>query len=815
MKRTLIIAGSIIFLLIVIMIAIPVFFKGKIIATAKKIANETVNARVEFSDVEISLFKSFPQLNISLRNLTVTGTGEFDNHQLLKVDRFSTSVNLSSIWKSEGMNVSKIILDKPIIRLKVNKSGKDNWNISKPAPATEPVAKKSSSVIQLKSIQINDASFNYNDETMPVIFSLADGKFSISGEMKGSNSLLDIDGTADSITFDYNGTRYAKNLKVSMKCALQSDFDKMSFTFLKNNILVNQLPLEAQGNFIIGEKDQTYDVTFRSPSSSLGDLLGFIPEQYQSYLKDVESGGNVAFNGFIKGKYNDKTIPGFNLDIKVDNGRLKYRKLPKEVENINISAIISKTEGGIDLTHIDIDNIEATVAGNPLTASLHVATPVSDPLLKGTMKGKIDFTSLKQAIPIDSIDIKGVIEALIEFDGKYSSIQKEQYESFKTSGTVSLKNFEYGSKNLTQKVKISSAEIKLIPKTITLSNLSGNMGRSDFSANGLLSDYWPYILGKGTLTGNLNLNSKYFNANVLTPTPSKTDTTAGKPFEIPGNINLVIIAVVDKLDLDKLSITGMNGKATVKDKKIVLEGLNLNLLNGKMLVSGEYDTPKAQSPAFDLKMDIKSFDLPSAFRSISTIRNFLPMAGESSGTFDSNLSLSGKLANDYSPVYSTLNGNGVLSTRNVELMGTSLFDEIAKYFRKDLFRQIKINDFTTKFKMTYGGLIVAPFNTKIAGQEVVVSGKQSATKVLDYRLDFKVNKGDLSEDVNKYFGFVPGSENIQKLPIGIVINGTMTKPDVNVDLSEAKKLVETEFKKKAGMEIQDAIKNLGLDKLFK
>jgi hypothetical protein len=117
--------------------------------------------------------------------------------------------------------------------------------------------------------------------------------------------------------------------------------------------------------------------------------------------------------------------------------------------------------------------------------------------------------------------------------------------------------------------------------------------------------------------------------------------------------------------------------------------------------------------------------------------------------------------------------------------------------------------------MVNGALVVSPFNTKIAGQEVAVSGKQSAAKDLDYRLDFKVNKGDLSEDVNKYIGFVPGTENIEKLPVGIVINGTMTKPDIKVDMSEARALVEKEFKKKAGMGIQDAIKSMGLDKLFK
>ncbi len=816
MKRIVIIAGSIIGLLIVLMIAIPVIFKGRIETLAKQYANEAVNAKVDFSDVRISLFKSFPQLNVSLRNLSVIGTGDFENYPLLKADAISTSVNLSSLWKSDGLTVSEIILDKPVIRLKVNKAGKVNWEISKSTPSTKATATKSSTKIELKNIGIHNASLSYDDESAPMIFSLADGEFTLSGEMKGSNSLLDIEGNADSLTYDYDGTRYAKNLKASVKCALQSDFDRMSFTFLKNSLMVNKLPVELQGTFIIGEKDQVYDVTFQSPSSSLGDLLGFIPDQYQKYMKDVETGGNVSFSGFFKGKYDEKNFPGFNVDIKVDNGRVKYPKLPKEIENINVSAKISKDEGNMDLTRIDVDRLEASVAGNPLSASFHIATPLSDPMLKGAMKGKIDFASLRQAIPMESADLKGIMDISADFDGKYSSIEKKEYENFKTTGTVSLRNFEYASKSLTQKVDISTAGINLDPKTITLTSLSGNMGPSDFSATGSLSNYWPYILHKGTLAGSLTLNSKNLDVNVLTPTSSKPDTTVkSKPFEIPENVDLVIRAVVDRMNFGKLNITGLNGTANVKSRKVILDGLNMNMLGGKMLISGNYITPKAQPPLFDLKMNIKNFDLPSAFKSISTIRYLVPIAAESTGSFDSDLSMSGKLADDYSPIYSSLNGDGLLSARNIQLAGSAMFDQIAKYFQKDMFKQVRIGDFTTKFKITDGGLAIAPFNTRIAGQDVVIQGKQSADKTLDYRLDFKVNKGDLSEEVNKYFGFVPGSENIQKLPIGVVVNGTMTKPDVKVDLSDAKKLVETEFKKKAGMEFKDAIKNLGLDKLFK
>ena len=86
---------------------------------------------------------------------------------------------------------------------------------------------------------------------------------------------------------------------------------------------------------------------------------------------------------------------------------------------------------------------------------------------------------------------------------------------------------------------------------------------------------------------------------------------------------------------------------------------------------------------------------------------------------------------------------------------------------------------------------------------------------MNYRLNFNVNKGDLSDEVNKLIGIVPGSENIQMLPIGIDLRGNASKPEVKIDLDDARKVVEAEFKKKAKSEIQNAIKKLGLDKLIK
>ena len=62
--------GSVIGLIIVAMIAIPYFFKDKIIAAALDAANESLTAKivVEPSDIDFSLFSDFPNFTLSAKN---------------------------------------------------------------------------------------------------------------------------------------------------------------------------------------------------------------------------------------------------------------------------------------------------------------------------------------------------------------------------------------------------------------------------------------------------------------------------------------------------------------------------------------------------------------------------------------------------------------------------------------------------------------------------------------------------------------------------------------------------------------------------
>jgi hypothetical protein len=84
-------------------------------------------------------------------------------------------------------------------------------------------------------------------------------------------------------------------------------------------------------------------------------------------------------------------------------------------------------------------------------------------------------------------------------------------------------------------------------------------------------------------------------------------------------------------------------------------------------------------------------------------------------------------------------------------------------------------------------------------------------------MDFLLNRDDLGADLNKGLGILPGSENIKMIDASVILKGSLTKPEVSLDLSKARAQIEAEVKKASVEQIKGSVKKIGdeLKKLFK
>src|SRR5215212_2530420 len=115
MKKFLKYTGIVFLSLIVLAFLIPFLFKGKIVKLVKAEINKNIEAKVEFKNVSLSLFRHFPKLSIGLEDISVAGIHEFGNDTLLSAKRFDASVNLWSVISGSDMKVYAVYLRSPRI----------------------------------------------------------------------------------------------------------------------------------------------------------------------------------------------------------------------------------------------------------------------------------------------------------------------------------------------------------------------------------------------------------------------------------------------------------------------------------------------------------------------------------------------------------------------------------------------------------------------------------------------------------------------------------------------------------------------------
>ena len=107
-KKNAIIVISFVLLLLILVIASPFLFRGKIIHIVKIEANKSLVAFVDFNEnISISIIKDFPNLHIRVNDLLVVNKEPFLGDTLANIERIDVSLNLLNAIKGK-LKINKL-----------------------------------------------------------------------------------------------------------------------------------------------------------------------------------------------------------------------------------------------------------------------------------------------------------------------------------------------------------------------------------------------------------------------------------------------------------------------------------------------------------------------------------------------------------------------------------------------------------------------------------------------------------------------------------------------------------------------------------
>ncbi len=823
MKKLLLFLFGIILLVLVAAIAIPFIYKDKIITMAKEEINKTINAKVDFGDFDLTILSSFPDLTFSLNDLSVIGVNEFEGDTLTAMKSLELKLNIWDVIGGGQMKVKSVTLNKPFINILILKDGKANYDITKTDTTTAVTGETSSFKLALQSYSINDGRISYDDRSLDFKMTLTTVNHKGKGDFTQDLFTLSTNTTAEKTNLWYGGIKYLSKVKAKAIADLDMDMKNFKFTFKENTLDLNHLTIGLNGWLAMPADDIDMDLQWKVKQSDFKNFVSMIPAAYrEESFNNLKAAGKLDMNGFVKGTYNEKSLPGYGLILNISDGMFQYPELPSSVNNVNVNLNINNPDGVTDHTVIDLKKLHIELGNEPFDARLHVTTPVSDADIDGMMKGIINLSNIKKYIPMEKgTEFSGTLKADLMMKGKYSSIEKNQLDKFNASGTLSVTGMNYKNADYPA-TKIDNLQLTFNPKNVTLNDFTAQMGSSDIKANGSIDNLIPYYFKSELLKGSFNFSSKVLDLNEMmtgsaTSSSAPPDTSSLSVITLPANVDFSLNTSIGKILYDNFSIENLKGAVTLNDGILDMKNLTFNMLDGSVKMSGKYSTPNPTKPDFSYNLSLNNFDIQRTAQTFNTVKKLAPVAEKTKGKFSSDIIVTGQLNNHMQPVYPSLNGEGRLQTQSVSVSNFEPLIKVADALKMDEYKQLLVQNVNVSFNIENGRVVIKPFETNLAGANAKIQGSNGLDQTIAYTMNLAIPKNKIPAAAQGVFknafskiNNVAGT-NIQlpdPVKVNLLIGGTVTAPTVKTDFSTNPKAITETIKEQVKETVKEKVEEV-------
>lgn len=823
MKKFLKILGIVVVVIIAALIILPYAFSDKIEQIVKDTAAEYVDADIDYDDFSLSIFSSFPDLRAGVDGLKVTGHGKFAGDTLAYIGSFKADFDIMSVFSGQ-YKVNALIINNPVIRGIVAKDSTANWDIviASDTTAVEEETPDTAAAplnLNLDRIEITNANIAYIDSTSDMEARIGDLDLMAKAKLNGdiTNILLDLD--IEGIGLIMENTNYVKNATLNFDADIEADLAQNKFTFKENTLNFAGVPLAFDGWVQLGEAATSMDIKLAANETEFKTILALVPDAIMKQVAGLQTKGSLELYAYAKGDFVDMDhIPALDVVFKINDGFVKYPDLPKSLNDINIDVAVKNPSGAADLTTVDVNKFHFELGQNPFDASLNLKTPMSNPTFSAKVNGTIDLGSLKDALPLDSMSIDGVVAANIAVATDLNTINAEKYENVSADGTLGLKNFIFEMAGLDYGVSVPEAQLKFTPKYVELNPLKAIVGKSDFAFVGKVENYLAYVLSDGTIKGTATLKSKLIDCNELIgesapanetasaaeAAPVDTVATAAGVVEVPKNIDFTFNTAIDKILYDNLTITNTSGAVKVNNGVANLSNLKLGLCDGSVTLNGKYNTENIEKPTIDMDIDLSNVDINQLANSFSTVDTLLPIAKSAHGRVNIALDITSQLDQTMSPILKTLNGKGSFNSNDIALKESDYQKKLSKILNNDKYNNMAVKNCKVSFTIENGSIVVKPFNFDVFKKKATFSGKQDLDMTMDYLLSLPLER----TEVAKLIGNAGISANTWSkgadIPVGVTIGGSLTSPQFGLNLDEAKAALIGEAKEVVKEKVTEA-----------
>jgi hypothetical protein len=818
LKKALKITAIVLTVLLIAAFALPYLFKDKITLKLKETINSKLNAKVNFKEVDISLFRHFPKMAVALEDFQIIGTGDFVADTLIFAKNIDVTLNLMSVIGGE-MQVYGVTINEPRIHAIVNAAGKVNWDILKPDSTALDTAESKPFSLKLKHYEIKEGYLSYIDKQGNMGAQVLNLNHSGSGDFINELFTLQTSTEAAAVTYTYNNIPFLYKVKTAIEADIQVNNKTNTYTFKTGDILLNSLKLFAEGNFQLLDSAYAMDIKFNAPSSEFKHVLSLVPAMFTKDFDKLEADGKTAFSGFVKGTYSDQSIPAYAIKLDVENGSFQYSDLPKPVKNIQLKLDVNNPDGITDHTVVNIQKGHLEMDNTPFDFRLLIKNPVSNLYIDAAAKGKMNLANVRQFAKLDeSTRLSGLLDADVNLKGNVSAIERQEFNRFQAAGTIRLSGMNYVTKDYPGGINVQSLLMTFNPKNVVVSDFKGQYLKTNFLANGAINNLLGYLLKNQALQGNLNVKADRLHLNDwMAGAETKPTDTAVVPFAVPSRIDFKLNASAKEVNYDKLAIQNLSGSLRLKDETLTMSNVKGEALDGTLLINGSYSTKLSKkNPDIALNYEVKDMNVQKTFNAFNTVQKLMPIGQFISGKFSSQLSLNGKLGENMMPQMNSLSGDGKILLIQGVLTNFEPLNKLASTLNVSQLKNINLKNISNHIVFNNGRVQVKPFKLKVDEIDMEIGGAHGFDQSLDYNINMKLPRSMMGSGANTFVNNLAAKASAGGVPVRMsdVINlsvkmgGNIKNPSLKTDLKQSSTSLASEAKTQVTNAAKDTLKSV-------
>lgn len=761
--------------------------------------NQQLNTKVEIAEIELSIWKSFPNASIVLHNVKVhhaapyKGAGHFLTANEVRF-RFGWLDFISKNYAAK-----RIDFIEGNLQILTSAEGEENFNILKDTP--DSTAGNFEFSIEALDIYKINVLVKHEPSDFESDFLIRDAF--VKGQFSADDYQLGIQSELEFKHLHTGETNWIANKTVDLDCGLNVNSKKKLYEFYEGRISIAEMNFGLDGSIQINEEAPNLNLKLSGIDLDIASFLSLLPDEYKESISEYKSEGIFFADVFIKGEWNSKLNPLVESSFGVNEGEITYSPNNLIMKQIALKGEFSNGKSrSLKSSILNLKQLKFSLNNGTAEGSL-VLNNLENIYASAKFKAKLALEDVADFFPEGKItDLQGKAELDLEIKGALGQILETNgilNEKVDANGFLKLEDASFRLNGDTLSYRNIDAGVRFSKYDILIERFKGYAGSTDYSFNGSLINLFGYLLSDNQPIGiKARVQSSRLNLDELFSSSAEGEDQSEYHLKISPRLSLQLNLRIEQLQFRKFKASGIIGDISLKNQQFKADRLKLKTMDGIIELTGGLDGKNPDEIKVVCHGDLQNVNINQLFLQCENFGQSVITEKHIMGKLTAEVDLSFPMDSSLKVNTKKLNSVADITIKDGRLISFEPLNNLSRFISVEELKDVRFSTLTNTIEISNEKVIIPRMEITSSALNIYASGTHSFDNMVDYHFqltlsDLLSKKAKKAKKENEEFGVI-ADDGLGRTQLFLSMSGAIDDPKISYDALGAKEKFKEDIK---------------------